>query len=810
MTMHFARIVGKLVGSLFCAACLFGQAPTFTYLETSHFDVVPNGPARGVGDVDGDGDFDALFGSELYRNDGKAFFTRAAALPTGTSGLLVDLDGDGRSEVVQVESSRGGVVVAVHRWTGAGWQNVQNVPLVGVPGIFLFLLLSRSLVHGDLDGDGDTDVLFAFGGTFQLLRNDAGVLVVAPAQAPQAVPGSVLATAVADLNGDGRRDVVCLTQLLFSTSVVAFEGAAGGGFLPPQTIHQPSGEVPVAEHGLQVGDFDGDGDVDLAYTRRPAGGAQVQLVQVLRNDRPGWTAIPTTAGGLSEELAVGVSRRRQATPQLLIQARDFVGTTMLAFANLAPSGLQWTHVEAFDQVGAPVAEVDLDGDLDIDWLGTGLLRLSRWSGADQLRDAAVVNPHLGRSTVDRARLQLGRDVLVPGLGRLQLGGGLSRVPPLPNGLPVVDSAFWSLPASQVGVHLAVAADRLWSAPEGAQFWFDLQGLLHDVRAVAVLGSTRAVVACSDFPGGLAVLANGVQVDPAASLAIPAPRLAGQGFHPLLVADLEGDGHQDVIHDLRWLRSTANVTLQDAGDLLPIVPVGVRDLATLDFDGDGDLDVYVARAGLDLLLELQNGAFVDVTIGRIPTENSDCGGVQVGDLDGDGDPDVLLLGTDLGFTAVPPVWLRNDGGVFARLPFPRNDVRLLADVDEDGDPDALTSTLWLRNTARQMHLPRLPALGAPFVVDLHANGPAASLPWGLVAFGPPAAPAVVAGIEGQLAIQSAGLSVLGVRPLLAGVNPFVAQVPNSALLFGMTLATQALWIEQNGRLWLSPVDLQQVW
>ena len=69
---------------LFFALASLGQAPTFAYLETNHFDVTPTGPVRGVGDVDGDGDQDALFGSVLYRNDGKAFFTRDVELQLGS------------------------------------------------------------------------------------------------------------------------------------------------------------------------------------------------------------------------------------------------------------------------------------------------------------------------------------------------------------------------------------------------------------------------------------------------------------------------------------------------------------------------------------------------------------------------------------------------------------------------------------------------------------------------------------------------------------------------------------------------------
>ena len=210
---------------LLCVMALLGQAPTFAYLETSHFDVIPTGPVRGVGDVDGDGDQDALFGSVLYRNDGKAFFTRDLELPVGVAGCLVDLDGDARSELVQIETGLASIFVAVYRRAATGLQNVQTI---GLPWGQLPLLFYRTLVHGDLDGDGDADLFVSLGGSFFQLRNVAGVLVHAPAPIPLPFSANVLSTALADLDLDGRLDVVCSARVFFAPWILWFRGAGGG------------------------------------------------------------------------------------------------------------------------------------------------------------------------------------------------------------------------------------------------------------------------------------------------------------------------------------------------------------------------------------------------------------------------------------------------------------------------------------------------------------------------------------------------------------------------------------------------------
>jgi hypothetical protein len=129
-----------------------------------------------------------------------------------------------------------------------------------------------------------------------------------------------------------------------------------------------------------------------------------------------------------------------------------------------------------------------------------------------------------------------------------------------------------------------------------------------------------------------------------------------------------------------------------------------DVDLVDVDADGDLDIFIAE-GTDspaprpnrLLLNSGRGVFSDASathLPAVPPANSTK--ADFGDLDGDGDVDALVA--NLG----PEQLLINDGsGVFedrstAQLPPPlpftqdiTADVRL-ADVDDDGDLDALLS------------------------------------------------------------------------------------------------------------------------
>jgi enediyne biosynthesis protein E4 len=107
------------------------------------------------------------------------------------------------------------------------------------------------------------------------------------------------------------------------------------------------------------------------------------------------------------------------------------------------------------------------------------------------------------------------------------------------------------------------------------------------------------------------------------------------------------------------------------DLLlgPLKEKGAPGVALLDYDGDGDLDIYVTNGpghanGLykNLLKETGQMRFVSVpdAAGAAATDQ-DSTGVCFGDIDNDGDPDLLVLGR-----AEPPRLFENRGGHFVDI------------------------------------------------------------------------------------------------------------------------------------------------
>ncbi|WP_456425599.1 FG-GAP repeat domain-containing protein [Rhodocaloribacter sp.] len=131
-----------------------------------------------------------------------------------------------------------------------------------------------------------------------------------------------------------------------------------------------------------------------------------------------------------------------------------------------------------------------------------------------------------------------------------------------------------------------------------------------------------------------------------------------------------------------------------------LPTGVYDgeAAWGDFDGDGDLDVAVTGATrleppvtpVTRIYRNDDGTFID-TGARLPGLRFSA--LAWGDLDGDGDLDLALSGSEENGRFVTDVY-RNDGGTFtptdAGLPALAFSALAWGDYDDDGDADLLLS------------------------------------------------------------------------------------------------------------------------
>lgn len=185
--------------------------------------------------------------------------------------------------------------------------------------------------------------------------------------------------------------------------------------------------------------------------------------------------------------------------------------------------------------------------------------------------------------------------------------------------------------------------------------------------------------------------------PAAELEGRQPGRAGKDSEDVSVADFNGDGRLDIVivveDDVRLGRRNVHQYFLATADgyerVYGQIPDSVANaVAHGDVDGDGDLDLLIAGEGQMLLINDGLGGFSDETRTRLPQASAIAQDAQFFDADGDGDLD-LVLGLEGGHA----LWINDGAGVFrdetGRLPWVRNvEARKVraADVDGDGDLD----------------------------------------------------------------------------------------------------------------------------
>lgn len=252
---------------------------------------------------------------------------------SGDDKILTDIDGDGFIDIVVGGSRSAGEALTWYRYPG--WDKHS----IALPAIEF----TTEMDAGDMDGDGDIDLVVCDGNTginCRYYRNPRPAASPLVAANWQAVPigeggGWVHDLRVGDYNKDGRLDVL--------TSAGLFTQSVTGGF----GKGSPAGSV--------FGDLDNDGDLDI-------------VAAGFWYENPGWAQHPAPGGGGDDQKIRVGDINGDGTMDVVVNSGD--GTGDLAwYSSASPKSGNWVkHLIKANRVGGhtlALGDVDGDGDTDV-------------------------------------------------------------------------------------------------------------------------------------------------------------------------------------------------------------------------------------------------------------------------------------------------------------------------------------------------------------------------------------------------------------------------------------------------------------
>ena len=650
------------------------------------------------GDFNGDGILDsaALNGTSiaitLFNVDGTTLSQSTVRLPSGFSlggGMIVsaDFNGDGNMDLALAQdgppnSSAGGAVLIL---PGNG-DGTFRAPVTVPVNVAVHNLAAMSLGVGDFNRDGIPDL--AVGGVAQSGDFTVGITQIRELQVLLGNGDGTFATPLnynvsaqsivsADFNSDGVPDLAVLdAQRPAGDEVWLFPGNGDGSF------RAPSGTLTGTQNGyLAYADLNHDGMMDLLVSGRQSNG-----FATLFGNGDGTFQPPTLhAAGMQVSPNSVAPLPLDDGNTLLFTYDAFTGAMVVATAN--PDGV----------VNAPVIQP----------LGTKLTAIGTADvNGDQLPDLLVLESMIWNNLNPRL---LGNLYVMTGIGTGQFSAPtaypLGRNPTaLAAGDLNRDGSVDAVVADATGIDVLLGTGTGGFAP---------------MKIYPSASGQLSSVALADFnlDGNLDVIATSLnslslflgQGDGTftAETVIPLDQANSSLLGTVLVADLNGDGHPDLIVGSNPQPPLGGFSgppppgtisiLLGAGDGTFSSPMNVvlaagfaGGLAVADINGDGIPDVIAGTSQGRVAVYLGNGdgSFASPMQSKTATLATL---LSVTDLDGDGKPD-LIVG-ECCAVAEPSYMLGNGDGTFlAETRFPDGPGTrgvAVADFDGDGHPDLAT-------------------------------------------------------------------------------------------------------------------------
>ncbi len=518
----------------------------------------------------------------------------------------------------------------------------------------------------------------------------------------------------ADVNNDGKPDLFVAHQdYLFGNSSFSVHLGRGDGSFD-RGLRYASPAV-----GMAVGDFDGDGNLDVATCGTSSSSGAIVSVRTGRGTGAFRSATLTAVASAPRDIAAGDVNNDGKLDLVTIS----YGANRVSVLLGNGDGTFQSPLERFDDAVGNLSKMrlrDMDGDGKLDLVIAGdypKLAIERGNGDGTFQPPIIRSLAAGIMSLDTGDLDGDGKLDVVAIGSQEvnvLHGNGDGTLQGPGSFPLGASVVWLDPNS-VAVGDGDGDGKLDVAvtlPQGPAFFhgngdgtlsapafFAPEPGSNAVTLADVDGDAHADLVYSRARHGVRVLRGGAAIGSTP----PVDSTTGLGARALVAGDFNGDGNVDVAMigegtgrmGVHLGTSSGYLAAPVAYDVVspPLAP-SETDIAKGDFNGDGALDLAVQivsdnQTGLAVFLGSGSGTFAPPILTPLYLVRE--GSIAVGDLNGDGKLDavltedyrkklIALLGNGDGhFT---------EAGTFATGSQPV-DVEL-GDVDGDGKLDAVTT------------------------------------------------------------------------------------------------------------------------